>query len=104
MLRLTLQHTSPGEGVLQIDGKVAGPDAAVVQSEIARLLAERRRLVLDLAGVPFVDAAGVAVLCQHGPDRLALVNVQPYVRALLERHQTPAHPCAPIEPNPGRKS
>jgi len=98
MLRLTVRSRSATEIVLQVDGWVAEEDVALLAAEGDRVLAAGQRLVLELGGVMFVDAAGLALLERWGrlrlpgqagapwPPRLELRDGSPFIRRLLERH------------------
>ena len=86
MLRLTVRHQSPEETVLQVDGWVANEEAEVLAAEGRRLLRVSRRLVLELAGVAFIDAAGLALLEELAGPRLVLRDGSPFIQHLLERH------------------
>ena len=69
MLRLTIRSQDASETVLQVDGWVADEDVALLAAEGDRVLAAGRRLVLELGGVMFVDAAG-SVLTSTANTRL----------------------------------
>ena len=86
MIRLTVRCQTPQESILQIDGWVSGRGVEILEREGARLLGESRRLVLDLKGVPFIDAAGIALLKRWSGDRLVLRNGRPFVQLLLETY------------------
>jgi len=86
MLRLTVRGQTPEEALLQVEGWVVEPDLSLLAQEGARLLAASQRLVLDLKGVVFMDAAGVALLEQWAGPRLALRDGPPFLRLLLQRH------------------
>lgn len=83
MLRITLVSESPEEAVLTLEGWVAGEDVAVLASEGQRLLLQTRRLVLELAGVRFIDASGLALLQGWSGPRLALRGASHYLRTVL---------------------
>ena len=88
MLRLTLSCHSCEESVLQIDGWITGPQGALVQTEIVRLLEQTQHLILDLKGVRFLDEAGAAHLRHWSGERVTLHHVPPFIRALLDRPGT----------------
>jgi len=64
----------------------SGRNLPILEQEGTRLLGEAQRLVLDLKGVRFIDADGIALLERWSGERLVLRNGVPFVRALLARH------------------
>ena len=86
MLRLTVTSQSAKEGVLVVDGWVAGKEVALLEQEGTRLLQEAERLVLELRDVRFIDRAGIELLQRWTGERLVLRGGSPFVRMLLERH------------------
>ena len=83
MLRITLVSQTQREAVLQLEGWVAGEDVAVLTTEGHRRLQAGQRLVLDLAGVKFIDAAGLALLQGWSGPRLVLRGDSSYLRTVL---------------------
>jgi anti-anti-sigma factor len=86
MLRITLQTQSSDEVVLKVEGWITGEEVKVLQEEGAHWLKRTGHLVLDLAGVRFIDRAGIALLQSWQGDQLALCGATPFVHALLETH------------------
>jgi hypothetical protein len=86
MLRLTVRCQTPEQAVLEVDGWVTGEEVSLLAAEGTRLLGQSRRLVLELKGVMFIDAEGVALLQGWPEGRLALRDGPPFVRTLLARH------------------
>lgn len=86
MLRLTATSQSEKEAVLVVDGWVSGQDVDVLEEEGTRLLEEAERLVLELAGVKFIDQPGLELLKRWTGRRLVLRDASPFVQALLEQH------------------
>ncbi|MFI5833323.1 STAS domain-containing protein [Micromonospora sp. NPDC051300] len=91
---LTLVPADAGEGhvVLMVSGEVDMATSDDLARALTDLLRQRspRRLLVDLAGVRFLDSSGIQALvvgaqraCHHGCD-LALVNVPKPVRRVLE--------------------
>jgi len=77
-LRITRRKGSRARTTLVLEGKVAAEWAALLESECSDLLRLRLAVSLDLAGVDFVDRAGVQalgrlsrkgveILCRRGP-------------------------------------
>jgi anti-anti-sigma regulatory factor len=61
-LRITRKTGSRSRAKLVLEGKVAAEWAALLERECSALLRSRRAVSLDLAGVDFVDRAGVRTL------------------------------------------
>jgi anti-anti-sigma regulatory factor len=77
-LRITRRKTPRSRATLVLEGKVAAEWAALLERECSDLLRSRLAVTLDLAGVDFVDRAGVQalgrlshkgveILCRRGP-------------------------------------
>ena len=62
MIRITVRAQTPTEVVLQIEGTISEETADVLQAEGERWMSHKDLLVLDLAGVRSIDAAGIALL------------------------------------------
>jgi len=61
-LRITRKKASRSRVTLVLEGKVAAEWAALLVRECSDLLVSRLAVTLDLAGVTFVDRAGVRTL------------------------------------------
>jgi ABC-type transporter Mla MlaB component len=87
MLRITRMDRSR-RTTLQLEGRLTTGELAALDEAWRAALAERRRVVLDLAGVRYVDAAGAALLraLREGPVELA--GCSAFVRELLEEGRT----------------
>ena len=77
-LRITRKTGSRSRATLVLEGRVAAEWAALLERECSDLLRSRLAVTLDLAGVTFVDLAGVQtlgrlsrtgveILCRPGP-------------------------------------
>ena len=62
VLRITREEGSRSRSTLKLEGNVVGEWAALLERECSALLRSRRAVSLDLAGVTFVDQAGVRTL------------------------------------------
>ena len=74
------------EAVLKVEGWVWGDNVDLLEQEGTRWLAEAGNLVLDLSGVRFIDAAGIAMLKRWPRARLVLRDGTPFVQTLLEAY------------------
>jgi len=94
-----LQVTMLGDGAaltVAVAGEVDRDSAGELRHAILSGLARRpQTLHLDLSGVPFIDAAGIAALvagyqqARRGGGRLRLRGIQPHVRRVLSAAQLP---------------
>ena len=66
MLRITRQEEPPARVTLRLEGSVAAEWASLLEDECLGLLRSGRAVCLDLAGVGFVDRAGVETLVRLG--------------------------------------
>ncbi len=83
-------HTQGRECVLLVRGELDLAAASSLDAELERALrTESNRIVLDLAGLEFIDSTGLSVLVRaqqraHDSGReLGLVNLGPQVERLL---------------------
>lgn len=86
MLRITEMSCTREETVLKVEGWVTGRGAVLLEEEGARRLRLAPHLVLDLKGVQFIDADGIAVLKRWSGNGLILRGGSLFVRALLRQH------------------
>src|SRR5215475_13049490 len=90
-LFLTLEIERNGdESVVQCRGTLVSGACSYLHKEVYPLIAESKRIVLDLDGVDWVDSMGLGalvrlhVVAKKNGCRLQLVNVGDRVRHLLE--------------------
>ena len=86
MLRITVMSQTKKEVVLKVEGRVSGADVELLGQEVGRYLQEAGHLTLDLAGVRFIDEAGITLLRRWPKKRLALRGGSPFIRALVAAH------------------
>jgi len=93
MLRISRQEEPPARATLRLEGSVTAEWVALLENECLSLLRIRRAVRLDLAGVGFVDRAGVESLGRLGragieircrPGVVASVLVAEGVRVALD--------------------
>lgn len=69
----------PGREIaLRLEGRLIGPWVSELRESCERVLARDGRLTLDLAGVSFIDADGVA-LVQNLMGQVPVTNCSPFV-------------------------
>jgi anti-anti-sigma factor len=87
MLRIS-QATTDNQTTLRLEGEISGQWVEELRRECAR--ASRgdtqagRRLVLDLAEVSSIDAAGLALFRELSARRAIVTKCSPYVEELLK--------------------
>ena len=85
MLRITEVVDSGTETTLHVEGRIVSDWVSVLQEECSRVLQESgRRLRLDLRAVTFIDLRGVLALRRFTTERVAIVNSQAFIDALLK--------------------
>ena len=83
MLRITRQDQA-GETTLQLEGRITHSELAELDEAWRSCVSCERRVVIDLAGVRYVDAAGAAVLRALRQGPIEVTGCSPFVRELLE--------------------
>jgi anti-anti-sigma regulatory factor len=82
MLRITRQD-EPSKVTLQLEGSITAGEIPSLDSAWRSCVSTERSVVIDLAGVRFVDAAGAAVLRALRQGRIEVTGCSPFVRELL---------------------
>lgn len=85
MLRIT-PTTENSQPCLRLEGRLAGPWV----TELSAAVEAQRRvkpLCLDLAHVPFVDAAGLDLLVELRQHGTKIIAASPFVTQLLQTHR-----------------
>jgi ABC-type transporter Mla MlaB component len=83
MLRITRTDRDDTTTLL-LEGRLTRSEREALDEACAACLADRRALVIDLAGIGFVDAAGVAALLAWRERSIELTGCSPFVRELLQ--------------------
>lgn len=78
MLRISVIESAESAVTLHLEGQVVGPWTAELGDTCERLLAERRRLTLDLGDVSLIDRPGLALLAELSRRSVALVRCSPF--------------------------
>ena len=78
------------ETLVRASGRITSATAGRFQGTIRGLIAESKRIVLDMAGVNYVDSSGIGALvsvylaASRMQCPLQLTNLQPRIRDLFE--------------------
>jgi anti-anti-sigma regulatory factor len=83
MLKITRMHESADCVTLQIEGRIGGVWIDELRHECMRCLTQGRTLTLDLSGVQFVEAQGIAMLRGMLDQHIRLVGCSLFLSGLL---------------------
>jgi ABC-type transporter Mla MlaB component len=83
MLRIEKVSEDADSVTLRLEGRVVAQWVATLEKECRRVLQGSKGLNLDVAGVTFVDRAGVAMLGKMSGERVRIVSSSPFLRELL---------------------
>jgi RNA polymerase sigma-70 factor, ECF subfamily len=83
MIRITRRDDGDGIGRLAIDGRIAGEDVAAAAAAIEAVASEASPVVVDLAGVTFVDGEGARVLRNFERRGVMSIGRSAFVEELL---------------------
>jgi ABC-type transporter Mla MlaB component len=83
MLRISETRNAEDAVTLRLEGRVAGLWVAELQQSCGRVLAQGRRLTLDLEEVTFIERAALALFRELQQQRVALVNGSAFIREQL---------------------
>jgi ABC-type transporter Mla MlaB component len=78
MLRISIHEPAEHAASLHLEGQIAGAWTAELDKVCARLLAEGRRLTLDLADVTLIDRPGITLLAALVRGGVELVRCSPF--------------------------
>ena len=84
MLRITPTQSGNHHIILRLEGRVAGPWVTELWKACEKALGEGQALVLDLAGVSFLDSAGVTLLRKFRSNGVELAECSPFVTEQLK--------------------
>ncbi|HVP28728.1 MAG TPA: STAS domain-containing protein [Myxococcota bacterium] len=84
MLRITRSDLDADLTTLELEGRLLARDVTELERSLAEALASDRRVVLDLCGVTYVDAASAEALVGLRRKGVALAGCSPFVRELLK--------------------
>ena len=91
MLEIETQERAPGITVVKLKGRLMqGPETEGIEALVRKLLGEnRKKLILDLTGVDYVDSSGLGTLTfcsatmQAGGGALRMAGAQPLPQKLF---------------------
>jgi anti-sigma B factor antagonist len=91
MLEIETKEPAPGITVLKLKGRLMqGPESEGIEALVRKLLGEnRKKLIVDLSGVDYVDSAGLGTLTfcsatmQAGGGALRMAGAQPLPQKLF---------------------
>ncbi len=86
MVRITVTDSSPDATTLLLEGQLIGDAVDELNSSCEQAFVNGRRLILDVAGVSFIDRKGVAFLHQLATRNVSIVNCSGFVAELLKVH------------------
>lgn len=84
MLKITDQNLSDEGATLHLEGEVIGPWVMELRRSCEQGLASRHRLILDLAGVSFIDRNGIALIQELMNHQVRLINCSPFLTEQLK--------------------
>ena len=84
MLKITKLEEKGTRVVLKLEGKVTEQWAALLDGECRSFLRNRKTVLLDCAGVNFLDERGVEVLRNLPLDEVTLIGAPGFVTELLQ--------------------
>ncbi len=74
MLRITKVDESPTLVTMKLEGKIASDWVSLLERECLGVLQEKRKVVLDLSDVRFVDEGGVEMLGRMTAEGIHVIN------------------------------
>jgi ABC-type transporter Mla MlaB component len=84
MLRITPTGSGNHQMILRLEGRVAGPWVTELWKACEKVLGQGQALVLNLAEVSFLDAAGVTLLTKFRSKGVELDGCSPFVTEQLK--------------------
>lgn len=84
MLRISTLTESCSTVTLKLEGRIVADWVSVLERECRRWVKERRKILLDLSEVRFVDGQGLEVLKRMQSENLEIINSPVLLRELLK--------------------
>ena len=89
MLRITTMKKNGSPVQLKLEGKIMAEWASLLEQECRTHIARRQHVVLDMAGVTYLDGRGITML-RSLPDRyISLMNHSDFIKELLDKGEQP---------------
>lgn len=85
MLRISKIETNNGRVILMLEGKVSNGNIEIARESVHQALETGSELVLDLAGVMFIDRQGVSLFQELQQRQIPLVNCSPFLKEQLKQ-------------------
>lgn len=89
MLRITTIRNDGAPVQLKLEGKIAREWALLLEQECRTHIARRRHVVLDMAGVTFLDGQGITMLRNLPGRYVTVVNHSDFITELLDKGEQP---------------
>jgi anti-anti-sigma regulatory factor len=83
MLKITKMEEKETTVVLKLEGKVTEQWAALLDGECRTVLRNRKTLLLDCAGVNFLDAQGIEVLSSLPLNQVTIIGAPEFITEML---------------------
>lgn len=83
MLRISENNASLETVILRLEGQVTKDGVALTREACEQVLSKGEQLILDVAGVTFVDRTGVTLLHELQQRQVKLINCSPFLREQL---------------------
>ncbi len=83
MLRIEKVSEDDATVTLKLEGRIVTYWVTTLEEECSRILRGPKRLILDFAGINFIDKDGVSLLKKIRRGLVQLVNTSPFVKELM---------------------
>ena len=98
MLRVSAVQPSPAVTILRLEGRLEQQVTGLLSDQVHAWLARAETVVLDLEGVVFIDAAGLALLEGWREAPVTCRGGSPFVRMLLRQGTVGGDDAPPVPP------
>lgn len=88
MLRITRLDGTGGATILRLEGRLIGAKIEEVTEILNACCRDHRQVVIDLAGLTFLDESAAALLIARRDSRVELAGASPFVEELLKGRRT----------------
>lgn len=84
MLKISPFPCGSGRITLRLEGRLVGPWVEILRAACGEALAVHDRVLLDLAQVSFIDAAGLAALREMDVERVGVAGCSGFIAQMLK--------------------